>query len=328
MPKKNVNKNKKDDLIYVVACEDESLRNEKSNELIAQLLEPEHRTLGLLKLDASEVTAPDVFDELRTLPLLSNKRVVLIKQAEKFLSANRELLEKYFDNPSPTGILIFSVKKWDSRTKLSRKLPSIGRLISVSQVSESKLPQKLSSYAFDAHGKKLDLNKAQLLIDLIGDNLPQLYNEIDKLSLYAQEEDRITTEHIEKLTGHNRLFNCFNVIDSCLDGNTSKAVDQLRNMFAEDKSSEYTAIGAFAYHFRRMFEAKTMLQNGINTSQITKSLRVWRIKDSFFHNLQKLTLHKIGGYLQKLAATDYAIKTGQTTPRVALERLVIEMASK
>jgi DNA polymerase-3 subunit delta len=324
MPKKIC----RDDWIYVIACEDESLRNEKGSELIEQLIEPEHRTLGLLKVDASEINAPDLFDELRTLPLLSNRRVVLIKHAEKFISANRELLEKYFDNPSPTGILIFSVNKWDSRTKLAKKLSSVGRLISVSQVTGHKLVPKLSAYAHDAHGKRLGANEAQLLIDLIGDSLPQLYTEIDKLALYVNKQNHITLQHIEQLSGHNRLFNCFDVINSCLNGEIGKAVDRLRNMFAEDKSSEHTAVGAFAYHFRRMFEAKTMLLDGVNINQITSTFRVWRIKDSFFRNLQQLTLQKIGSYLQNLTAVDYAIKTGQTTPRVALERLVIEMASK
>jgi DNA polymerase-3 subunit delta len=324
MPKKIC----RDDLIYVIACEDESLRNEKNSELIEQLIEPEHRTLGLLKVEASEINAPDIFDELRTLPLLSDKRVVLIKHAEKFISANRELLEKYFDNPSPTGRLIFSVNKWDSRTKLAKKLPSVGRLISVSEETGHKLVPKLSAYAQDAHGKRLGVDEAQLLIDFIGDSLPQLYTEIDKLALYAHKQSRITLQHIEQLSGHNRLFNCFDVIDSCVNGQVGKAVNRLRNMFAEDKSSEYTAVGAFAYHFRRMFEAKTMLQEGMNTFEVTKILRVWRIKDSFFRNLQQLTLQNIGSYLQNLTAVDYAIKTGQTTPRVALERLVIEMASK
>jgi DNA polymerase-3 subunit delta len=198
MPKKS----NRDDLIYVIACDDESLRNEKSNELIEQLLEPEHRTLGLLKVDALEVTVPDVFDELRTFPLLSNKRVVLIKHAEKFISANRELLEKYFNNPSPTGILIFSVKNWDSRTKLARKLPSVGQLISVSEVTGHKLAQKVSAYLLDAHGKKLGVNEALLLIDLVGNSLPQLYSEIDKLALYANDENYRTQQAIQ-------FFQCY-----------------------------------------------------------------------------------------------------------------------
>jgi len=328
MPRKNATNKKKDDPIIVIACEDESLASEKSSELIEQLLDPEQRTLGLLRCDGSQVTPQDVFDELRTLPLMSNKRVVLIKKAEKFISAYRELLEKYFDSPSPTGVLILSVNKWDSRTRLAKKLPSVGRLILVSQASGYKLTPKLSAYAKDAHGKRLGSSEAKFLIDLMGDKLLQLYTEIDKLALYAHERERITLEDIERLTGHNRLFNCFDVINSCLDGHIGKAVERLRTMFAEDKSSEYTAVGAFAYHFRRMFQAKTMLQDGVHINQVTKIFRVWRIKDSFFRSLQQLTLEKIGGYLQKLAATDYAIKTGQTSPRVALEKLVIEMASK
>ncbi|MHC4132557.1 MAG: DNA polymerase III subunit delta [Planctomycetota bacterium] len=318
----------KNDLIYVIACKDEPLLNTQSQDLIEQLLEPEQRTLGLLTLDSSEATACQVFDELRTLPFISAKRIVLIKHAEKFISANRELLEKYFDDPSSTGILILSVNTWNPKTKLAKKLPSVGRLISVSQVNANKLSGKLSSYAFDAHGKKLGVNEAHLLVDLIGDNVPLLYSEVDKLALYAQDEDRITIEHIEQLTGHNRLFNCFNVIDSCLEGKTTKAVNQLRSMFAEDRSSEYTAVGAFVYHFRRLFEAKSMLESGMNPQKIAGTLRIWRAKDSFFQHLRSLTLEKIGGYLKGLAATDYAIKTGQTTPRAALERLVIEMASK
>ena len=315
-------------MIYVIACKDEPLLNAQSQDLIGQLLAPEEKTLGLLTLDSSEATGYHVFDELRTLPFISAKRIVHIKHAEKFISSNRELLEKYFDNPSSTGILILSVNTWNPKTKLAKKLSSVGRLISVSQVTANKLSGKLSSYAFDAYGKKLGVNEAHLLIDLIGDNVPLLYSEVDKLGLYAQDENRITTEHIEQLTGHNRLFNCFNVIDSCLEGKTSKAINQLRSMFAEDKSSEYTAVGAFLYHFRRLFEAKSMLEAGVNPQKITNTLRIWRIKESFFRHLRSLTLEKIGGYLKNLAGTDYAIKTGQTTPRVALEKLVIEMASK
>ncbi|MHC4757602.1 MAG: DNA polymerase III subunit delta [Planctomycetota bacterium] len=328
MREENIKKAGKDELIYVVACKDEPLRNSQCDELIDELLEPEQRTLGLLSLDSSEVNTLEVFDELRTLPFFSDKRVVLIKHAEKFISGNRELLEKYFENPSTTGILILSVGNWDSRTRLAKKLPSVGRLITGAILGGQKLVQKLASYTQDAHGKKLGRNEAYFLVDLVGDSLPQLYNEIDKLALYAQDEKRITAEHIEQLTGHNRLFNSFNVIDSCLDGNAIKAVDQLRNMFADDKSSEYTALGAFAYHFRRLFEAKTMMQKGMSPEKIAGILRVWRGKDSFFGHLRKLQLETISGYLQSLAATDYAIKTGQTKPRAAIERLVLSLVSK
>ena len=292
------------------------------------MLEPEHRALGLFNADPAEVSVIQIFDELRTLPFLTDKRVVLIKNAEKFVSANRELLEKYFDTPCPTGILILAVNSWDARTRLAKKLPAVGRLISVIQPSEKQMPGRLTAYAWDAYGKRLSSEAAEFLIDLVGDNLPQLYSEIDKLALYADNEKAITAEHIEKLTGHNRLFNCFDVIDSSLAGNAAKAVDRLRTMFAEDRSSEFMAVGAFAYHFRRMFNAKTMLEKGMHPAEIAGKLRIFSNKDALFSQLQKLSLKQIGGYLQRLAATDYAIKTGRTTPQAAIERLVLSLTAE
>ncbi|MFC1739298.1 DNA polymerase III subunit delta [Planctomycetota bacterium] len=326
--KKSQNGNPKQTSIYVIAGKDESLLNMRCSQLIEQLLEPEQRAVGLFNAEPDKVNISELFDELRTLPFLTEKRVVLVKNADNFISENRDSLEKYFDNPCPTGILLLTVSNWNAKTKLAKKLPAVGQLISATQPSNKQLPDRLISYARDAHGKKLTPSAAEILIDLVSDRLPQLYSEIDKLALYADNEKAITAEHIEKLTGHNRLFNCFDVIDSCLSGDAARAAERLRAMFAEDKSAEYTAVGAFAYHLRRMFNARVMLEKGVNPGQIAAKLRIWSNKDAFFRQLRKLSLKQIGSYLQRLAATDHAIKTGRTTPASAMERLVLKLATE
>ncbi|GAI31070.1 unnamed protein product, partial [marine sediment metagenome] len=239
--------------IYIIAGKEASLVNAECEKLLEKLLEPQQRMTGLFNADPAQVSASEVLDELRTLPFLTERRVVLVKNADKFVSENRELLEKYFDNPCPTGVLILTVTSWDSRTKLAKKLPGVGKLLSVTQPKPWQLPGRLIKYAGDAHDKNLTTDAAELLIELTGDSLPRLYSEIDKLALFAHTEKAITARHVELLIGHNRFYNCFAVIDACLAGNTAKAVDRLRNMFAEDKSTEYTVVGAFAFHFRRMF---------------------------------------------------------------------------
>ncbi|MHC4639762.1 MAG: DNA polymerase III subunit delta, partial [Planctomycetota bacterium] len=127
------------------------------------------------------------------------------------------------------------------------------------------------------------------------------HGEIDKLALFAGEQKTITSEHVESLIGHNRLFNAFAVIDAVVAGNVAQAVDRLRTMFAEDKSAEYTVVGAFAFHFRRMFKAKVMLEEGVRPADIVTRLRVWSNKDSFFLQLRRVPLKKIGDILQQLA---------------------------
>jgi DNA polymerase-3 subunit delta len=317
---------KKRELICVIAGKDDSLVSTEYRELLEKLLEPEQRSTGLLSVEANEVAAADVFDELRTLPFLTDKRVVVIKKADDFISSNRELLEKYFDDPSPTGILVLTVSSWPAQTKLARKLPNVGKLIKVIQPKPWQLPYRLIEYARDVYGKKLAKDAAGLLVELTGDDLARLYSEIDKLALFVDNAKAITAEHIESLIGHNRIFGAFAVIDAIVAGDTADAIERLRNMFSEDRTAEYTVVGAFAFHIRRMFQAKALLERGVGPAEVTKKLRLWSNVDGFFAQLKAMSLEQIGANLSRLAEIDYAIKTGQTKAPVAIEQFVLGLA--
>jgi DNA polymerase-3 subunit delta len=316
------------ELIYVIAGKDDSLVSSQCQELLDRLLEPSQRATGLFDAEAASVSASDVLDELRTAPFLTGKRVVRIKGADEFISKNRPLLEKYFDNPCPTGRLILTVRSWDSRTKLAKKLPKAGKLISITPPTRRELPYRLMDYAKDAYGKKLNLTTAIFLIELTGDELTRLYSEIDKLALYTGDEKIITQKHVESLTGHNRLFSAFAVIDAIIAGNAGVAIERLRGMFEADKSTEYTVVGAFAYHVRRMFNAKILLDKGLRRQEIEKRLRIWGDTNAFFAHLRQISLKQIGKYLRQLGETDYEIKTGQTQAKVAMEQLVLSLSAK
>jgi len=327
-PKPEINRNDQkpshQSRIYVIAGKEESLVSAEYRVLVEQLLEPSQRAMAIFDADADTVTIQEVLDELRTLPFLADKRVVVIRGADDFVSKNRQLLENYFNNPSPTGVLILTVNSWPAQTRLARQLPAVGKLITVTPPKPYQLPQRLCQYADDAHGKDLSGDAAALLIELAGDDLGRLYSEIDKLATFADKEKVITIKDVELLIGHNRLFDAFEVIDAIMAGEIARAVERLRRMFAEDKTTEYTVVGAFAFHFRRMFNAKVLLEKGLRQDEIAGKIRIWsNKKDSFFAHLRKLSLKQIGWYLQKLAEIDHAIKTGQTKPQVAMEQLVL-----
>jgi len=314
--------------IIVIAGRDESLVDAECDRLLDRLIEPSQRATSLFRFESDQLTAAQVLDELRTLPFLSEKKVVLIKGAEKFISANRAILEEYFDKPSATGILVMTVGTWDSRTKLAKKLRGVGKLITCTQPKTGELPGRLMRYCSESHSKKLTRSAVELLIELTGTDLSRLYSEIDKLALFADTSSTITDKHVEALIGHNRLFNAFNVIDACLAGNSAQAVDRLRAMFAADKSAEYTAVGAFAYHLRQMFNAKAMLQQGLDAGEAASKLKIWGNREQFFRQVRAMPLEKIGGTLGRLADIDYAIKTGRRRARTAIEELVLELATQ
>jgi DNA polymerase-3 subunit delta len=327
MASKTTKAQEKKSLVYVIAGEDPSLVNAKYTEIIDGLVPSQERDTGLLVIDADKAVIGEIFDELRTLPFLTKRRIVALRNADKFISANREALERYFESPSPTGILVMTVSSWPKTTRLAKKLPDIGTFEEVESPTGQALTNRLIDYARDAHSKGLDNRTAGLLIELAGENLTRLYTEIDKLATYAAAEKAITTAHVESLIGRNREFDAFEVIESCLQRKTGPAIERLRKMFAEDKSAEYTTIGAFAFHIRRLFTAKKMLDEGCSQYEIAGKARIFYNKEAHFALLKRLSLKQIGDQLQQLAQTDYAIKRGQAQPRIAIEQFVLQLAA-
>jgi DNA polymerase III subunit delta len=315
------------DRIYVVSGKDESLVGAKAHELVDTLLDPQQRMTALLSLDGDEAAVSEVLDELRTVPFLADKRVVLLKKADGFVSKHRALLERYFEKPAGTGVLILAVGSWDARTRLAKMLPKVGSHLAMEAPPRWKLPEHLVQHAAAKHKVKLNRDAAEMLVELIGDELASLYNELEKLILFARGETVIRADHVESLIGHHRIYGAFEVIDAMIGGNAGQAVTRLRNMFEQDRSAEYTVVGAFAFHLRRMFQAKALLERRTSPMDVAKQLRIWHNKDRFFAQLQRITLPQIAIFLEELAGVDYATKTGQAQAPIAIEQLVLKLAA-
>jgi DNA polymerase-3 subunit delta len=311
--------------IYVIGGKDKFLSDAECEQLIGGLLSEEERAMSLYQVRGQEADSLDVLDELRTVPFLSARRVVVVRDADKFISENRDVLERYFDNPSGTGVLILTVQTWRKNTKLAKKLSSIGRFVEVGEVKGRQLPRYAANYAKDSFGKGMSEVTAGLVVELVGDEAGAVCREVEKLAVYVGDRKSIKAEDVEALTGHNRQFGAFAVIDSVIKGNTSEAVCRLRNMFYTDKNAEYRVVGAFAFHFRRVFRAKVMLDEGLNDNQVAGKLGIrWGIEE-FFEQVSGMSLKQIGTVLRELARIDYSIKTGGSSCRVAIEQLVMRL---
>jgi DNA polymerase-3 subunit delta len=358
--------------IYVIAGKDGFLVKNECERLLDELIEPEQRTTGLWRVEGRDTPITNVLDELRTLPFLGERRVAVIENADKTILkkqaeeegdtstpsiplrtgplsageseepkegadetalANRAILERYFDKPSTSGVLVLTVSSWPSNTKLAKKLANVGRLVEVGQLRSSSLVSYIQNYGRETHNKNLSYNAAQMLIEFIGEEPGMLCSEIDKLAAYVNGSTgspqvtakMITEKDIEAACGHNRIFGVFEVIDSMTAGNTGKALEKFRLMFQSDKKAEYTVLGAFAWHFRRMFSAAAMLKDGQGAETIARKLRIWN-SDGFFGTLRKMPLERIGDCLRRLAEIDYDVKTGRATAETAIEIMIVNLS--
>ncbi len=309
--------------IYVVAGKEQALAKKRYQELLDRLIAPEQRPTGLWVTD-SKAAIDEVLDELRTLPFLTDRRVVVVQEADEFITKHRPLLETYFDAPCASGVLILIANSFPSNTRLAKKLKTVGELVAITPPKPWQLPAHITQYVKQTFNMALVKDAAQLLVDLTGNDVTRLYSEVEKLVVFVGDKRNITVQDVEALVGHNRIFGVFEVIDAMVAGQTGAALSRLRNMFAEDKNAQYTAVGAFAFHFRKMFNAKALLSQGKSIPDVTKALRIWGKTDQFYAQIRKISLEQISQIIQQLASIDHQIKTGQTRAAVAIEQLVLK----
>jgi DNA polymerase-3 subunit delta len=312
---------------WIIFGEDPFLVGKEYEKRLNELLTAEERGMALYEPRADEAKIVDVLDELRTLPFLATKRVVLIKDAESFIKDNAEALEKYLDNPSPTGTLILTTASWDKRLRFSKKVQAAGCLVEVGNFKSYELPSYVTSYAQQTHGIRLDSSCSKLLVDLTGDDPGRLCSEMDKLAIYAAPKKMITIQDIEALIGQNRMFGAFEVIDSIVSGQSGIAISRLRNMFESDKDADYTVVGAFGYHFRKLFRVKALMAKGMSGQQAAERFGVRFKQREFLQQANSVQLEQIGWVLAELGRIDYGIKNGLTTAPVAMERLIMKVFS-
>ena len=90
------------------------------------VLGPDSDDLGLTRVPGPDADLKTVVDSLLTISMWNPRQVVLVEDADEFVSNYREGLEAYLDRPAKKAVLILDVKSWPSNTRLAKKVAAIG----------------------------------------------------------------------------------------------------------------------------------------------------------------------------------------------------------
>lgn len=317
--------------IYVIAGKDRRRIVDQANQLRDQLLGDADPQVTLSVYESNQAELADVLDDLRTLPFLAPLRLVMVKDADAFIRQYRSELEAYFDKPSATGVLMLLAESFPKSTRLAKIATKIGQVIYCDPLKPRELPAFVADYAQKSYNLKLGRPAAELLVDLVGDDSGMLLAEVDKLAAYladpTSKTDQIKPELVQQLVGNNRQFNAFNVIDAMTTGQTAQALTQLDAMLSQDRTAQFTAVGAFAWHFRRLYNARILHDQRMGDREICKTLRIWGQPDAFMQQVRRLPLPRIAGVVEDLLQVDYASKTGGSV-QMGLANLIVRFAGR
>ena len=170
--------------VYVVYGDDVYLRREVSAGIAGSVLGADADELAVSRFEGNTASLADGMDELRTLPFFSRRRIVVVADADPFVTKNRKELESYVDAPTGAGVLVLMVKSWPANTNLARQVATAGLPLDCNSPPEKDLVPWLIHHAAKQDAV-LDADAARLLVELVGAEAGLLTAEVEKLAVYV-----------------------------------------------------------------------------------------------------------------------------------------------
>lgn len=222
--------------VYVLMG-DESYYIDKISDFIAQnVLSEEERDFNQTVVFGSDVTSGQIADMARRYPMMAEKQVVIVKEAQNI--KNWERLDNYFENPQPTTVLVLCYKNGviDGRKKTLPKAKAAGVVFESKKKRDYELPAFIEGY-LKINNATIDNKSAQMIADHIGADLSRLTSELDKVVLSLPDGNRrITPEIVEKQIGVNKDFNGFELRNAIVGRDIFKA-NQIVKYFDDNPKS-------------------------------------------------------------------------------------------
>jgi DNA polymerase-3 subunit delta len=216
---------------------------DKISDWIAEnVLLPEERDFNQTIFFGSDVTAAQVVDAAKRYPMMAERQVVIVKEAQNI--RNLDALEAYLQKPMPSTLLVFCHKNGslDKRKKLTGMIEKAAVLFESNKLKDRDLPAFIETYLRQKE-VGIDPKSTQIIADSIGADLSRLASELDKICISLPENDRrVTPQVVEDQIGVSKDFNAYELRDAIVSRNIYKA-NQIIDYF--DKNPKAGSIYAF-----------------------------------------------------------------------------------
>lgn len=328
-------------MIYIAHGEDDFAIKELVAQIKQECRGAELGDSNVVRLEGSKTTPREIVAVSHTIPFLAPKRVVIVEgllgRFEKQSRGGRgkakaqgvkdwEALPDQLRAMPESTILVFVDGKLEKANPLLQMLSPIAKVKECVplNVKGPELSDWVRSRS-KASGCDISPRAQKLLIDLIGNDLWILSNEIEKLCLHAAGK-RIEEADINVLVSYVKEANIFTMVDAIVERRLAVAFRLAHQLLADGASPTYL-LHMITRQFRFLIQIKELIAQSVSAGTIGK-----RIGLSSGFALEKATeqahlysMDRLREAYRKLLDADVSIKTGALNPELALDLLITDL---
>src|SRR5262245_43799284 len=296
--------------VYLLQGEDDVEKSALAHEF-EELVEEGLRGFNVDRIYGGDVrTGDDLADKVaqvvtaaRTLPMMAPRRVVLVFQADGLLVPKRESeaagraleeLETLVKNPEPLTALVFVSASLDKRSRMYKLLTRQATVVECGVLESQADAERWVRNRVAAGGAQIEPAAARLLAERGGTDVKRLRNDIERLLLYTLGQKSISLDDVRQLVGPAALQDDWAMTNAIEAGDGAGALRQLA----------------------------LMLDAGVVPEKILGQL-AWLVRAKF----PMIAPSTVRSSVDAVFRTDVDLKSSGGSPRILLERLVVELCS-
>lgn len=205
-------------------------------------------------LYGKDVTMATILTHARRFPMMAERQVVIVKEAQDIQDLNREagakLLLDYLSRKVPTTVLVFchKHKALDRRKELGKKIDQLAVALTTKKLYDNQLPDFVNEYAAE-HKIPIEEQAIRALCEYVGNDLHRLANEIDKLIISLQPGEAITGSRVMNQVGVSKEYNIFELQKAILQRDHVLANKIVNHFEANTKKNPSIPAVAYLYSF-------------------------------------------------------------------------------
>lgn len=310
------------DPVYLLVGDDDAEMTRLTGE-ISSVVEDELRAFNLERLYAGEKAGSPqaIVHAARTLPMMGDRRVVVVLRAERILKPKRakeegtgtedagptDVLEAYVKSPERETTLVLVASDADRVRRLFKALQKHATIVEcwglkagrdtkgldlrqVARQAEALVKQAVA----DA-GQQIEPAAARLVASRAGADISTLRGDVERLLLFAAGKPMITLRDAEQVVTAETSQDDWAVTNAIQRGDRAEALRQLA-LALESGGVSYQIVGQLAWFAREKLV-------GIDPKRVRPAI-------------------------EALFRADLDLKSSGGDPRVLLERLVVELCRK
>lgn len=221
--------------VYFFMGEESYYIDKLADYLIEHVVSEENKSFDQTVVYGKDVDIDSVINLAKRYPMMSEKQLVLVKEAQHLKSLER--LNFYLQHPLSSTVLVFCYKygSLDKRKSVYTTLNKVGIVFESKKVYENQVAGKVVEIAREK-GLSIDIKSANVIANFLGSDLSKIANEIDKLKIALPQGAVVMPADIERNIGISKDYNNFELIDALAVKDIEKA-NRIVDYFRQNKNA-------------------------------------------------------------------------------------------